>query len=415
MRRGGRFSGAAGAVLIPVTTVIIAFVVGGLVILVTGSNPFTTYGAIFNGTGLNWLFPWVTGNTRMLAAQDLQQTLVATAPLILTGLAVAFAFRAGLFNIGAQGQYTVGSIIAVWVGSSFVHMEPVLHIIIAVVLAALIGGAWAALAGWLKAVVGTHEVISTIMLNWIAIWVGVYLFQEGGPLQGKNAFGNPVSNTIATNAHLPVIWGNPELQGLHVGIFIALGAAGTFWAIMNRSTLGYEVRAVGHNPDAARGSGISVPRNYVLAMAISGAFAGLAAAMDVLGWQFQVSTNDILQSQVGFLGIAVALLGRNTAIGTVFAALLFGALETGTAADNLTTTAINPELAPQLTLIIEGLVVLLVSTDLIAIKLLHLPTRLRLNRLSAGGGLMGDLQPDDPEAEAAAETMASDVTPEAGS
>jgi ABC-type uncharacterized transport system permease subunit len=414
MRRDGRLGGAARAALIPVTTVIIAFVVGGLVMLATGSNPLTTYGAIFNGTGLNWLFPWVSGQTRTIAAQDLQQTLVATAPLILTGLAVAFAFRAGLFNIGAQGQYTVGSIIAVWVASSFTGMEPVLHILIAIVLAALIGGAWAALAGWLKAVVGTHEVISTIMLNWIAIWVGTYLFQEGGPLQGRNAYGNPVSNTIGTHTHLPVIWGNPELQGLHVGLFVALAAAATYWALMNRSTLGYEVRAVGHNPDAARGSGINVARNYVLAMAISGVFAGLAAGMDVLGWEFQVSTADIMQSQVGFLGIAVALLGRNTAVGTVLAALLFGALETGTAADNLNTTAINPELAPQLTFIIEGLVVLLVSTDLIAIRLLGLPARLRLTRPGPGDDLAQELQPPDPQAEAAAERLATDAAPEAG-
>ena len=121
---------------------VIAFIVAGLVMLLTGSNPFKTYGAIFDGTGLNWLFPWVTGQARTIAAQDLQQTLVATAPLILTGLSVAFAFRAGLFNIGAQGQYTVGAVIAVWVATSFTDMNPVLHIIVwRSSLAALIGAA----------------------------------------------------------------------------------------------------------------------------------------------------------------------------------------------------------------------------------------------------------------------------------
>ena len=153
---------------------------------------------------------------------------------------------------------------------------------------------------------------------------------------------------------------------------------------MNRSTLGYEVRAVGHNPDAARGSGISVSRNYIMTMAICGVFAGLAASIDVLGWEFQVSSADLFTSQVGFLGIAVALLGRNTAIGVVFAALLFGALETGTSAGNLAATAINPELAPQLTLIIEGLVVLLVSTDLIAVRLLRLPAQARVGQTRTG-------------------------------
>jgi simple sugar transport system permease protein len=396
------FSRVGRSLLVPLTTVVIAFVVAGLVMLLTGNNPFKTYGAIFDGTGLNWLFPWVTGHARVVAAQDLQQTLVATAPLILTGLSVAFAFRAGLFNIGAQGQYTVGSVLAVWVATSFTHMNPVLHIIASIVAAALIGALWAALAGWLKAAVGTHEVISTIMLNWIAIWVGVYLFQEGGPLQGKGVYGNPVSNTIPNNVHLPVIWGNPNLQGLDIGLFIGLAAAVVFWAVMNRSTLGYEVRAVGHNPEAARGSGISVSRNYIVTMAICGAFAGLAASADVLGWQFQVSTGDLQLSQVGFLGIAVALLGRNTAIGTVAAALLFGALETGTAADNINTSAINPELAPQLTLIIEGLVVLLVSTDLIAVRLLGLPRKLGWGRPEPGADLQQALEPDDAAAEAAA-------------
>jgi ABC-type uncharacterized transport system permease subunit len=397
----GRLSRAGRAAVIPLTTVVLAFIAAGLVMLLTGTNPFSTYGAVFNGTGLNWLFPWVAGHERVLAAQDLQQTLVATAPLILTGLSVAFAFRVGLFNIGAQGQYTVGAIIAVWVATSFNGMNPVLHIIVSILAAALIGAAWAALAGWLKAAVGTHEVISTIMLNWIAIYVAQYLFQEGGPLQGSQALGNPVSNTIANNMHLPVFWGSASLQGLDVGIFISLLAAVAFWAIMHRSTLGYEVRAVGHNPDAAKGSGISVSRNYVLTMAICGAFAGLAACVDVLGWQFQVSGADITTSQVGFLGIAVALLGRNTAIGTVAAALLFGALETGTSAGNLSSSSLNPELAPQLTYVIEGLIVLLVSTDVIAIRLLGLPRRLGLGGPEPGADLAQELQPDDPALDAA--------------
>jgi ABC-type uncharacterized transport system permease subunit len=396
-----RLTRAGRSAVIPVTTVVLAFVVAGLVMLLTGNDPLSSYGAIFDGTGLNWLFPWVSGHTRTVAAEDLQQTLVSAAPLVLTGLSVAFAFRVGLFNIGSQGQYTVGSVIAVWFATSFTAMNPVLHIVIAIVLAALIGGVWAAIAGWLKATVGTHEVISTIMLNWIAIYITQYLFQEGGPLQGKEALGNPVSNTIANNMHLPVIWGNPLLQGVDVGVFVAVLAAVAFWAIMHRSTLGYEVRAVGHNPTAAQGAGISVGRNYIVTMAICGVFAGLAAGIDVLGWEFQVSSADITTSQVGFLGIAVALLGRNTALGTVLAALLFGALETGTSAGNLTTTSLNPELAPQLTLIIEGLIVLLVSTDLIAVRLLGLPAKLGVGRPPAGADLAEQLQPDDPALDAA--------------
>jgi simple sugar transport system permease protein len=198
-----------------------------------------------------------------------------------------------------------------------------------------------------------------------------------------------------------VIWGNPALQGLDVGIFVSLLAAVAFWAIMHRSTLGYEVRAVGHNPDAAQGAGISVARNYILTMVICGAFAALAASIDVLGWQFQVSSADISTSQVGFLGIAVALLGRNTALGTVFSALLFGAIETGTSPGTINSATINPELAPQLTYVIEGLVVLLVSTDLIAVRLLGLPRKLGWGGPGPASNLGEELAPDDPSLDAA--------------
>ena len=171
----------------------------------------------------------------------------------------------------------------------------------------------------------------------------------------------PVSNDIAAGAKLPVFWGDPELQGLHIGLFIALAALLVFWVILNRTTLGYEVRAVGFNPEAAAASGISVRRNYILVMAVCGAFAGLAGTLDVLGWEFRIATNDIPNSQVGFLGIAVALLGRNTATGVLFSALLFGALVTGTSVRNLDPNVFDPALAANLTSMIQGLVVLFVS------------------------------------------------------
>ncbi len=157
----------------------------------------------------------------------------------------------------------------------------------------------------------------------------------------------------------------------------------------------------GTTPTQHSGAGISVARNYIMTMAICGVFAGLAASIDVLGWQFQVSSADISTSQVGFLGIAVALLGRNTALGTVFAALLFGALETGTSPGNINSTTLNPELAPQLTFVIEGLVVLLVSTDLIAIRLLGLPRKLGWGGPEPGANLAQELEPDDPSLDAA--------------
>jgi ABC-type uncharacterized transport system permease subunit len=363
----------AGGIIVPVLTAVLAFLIAGLVIFVTGHNPFSTYKAIFNGTGLNWLFPWISSDDRTTAALNLQQTLIITTPLILTGLAVAFAFRCGLFNIGGQGQYLVGTYVAVWVGSSFGGMPKLTHVVFAMVAATLAGAMWAGIAGLLKAAVGAHEVISTIMLNWVAIWVGSYLFALHGPLQNTNPTKQsvPVSNDVAPSAKLHVFWGDPQLQGLHIGIFVALVAVLVFWVILNRSTTGYEVRAVGLNPEAARYGGISVGRNYILVMAVCGAFAGLAGSMDILGWEFHVATNDIQVSQVGFLGIAVALLGRNTASGTAVAALLFGALLSGTSQRNLDPTIFEPELAANLTTIIQGLVVLIVSADVIVLTMVR--------------------------------------------
>jgi general nucleoside transport system permease protein len=360
-----------GGIVVPLLTAVLAFFIAGLVMLFTGNDPFATYRAIFEGTGLQWLFPWVTGEDRALAALNLQQTLIITTPLILTGLAVAFAFRAGLFNIGGQGQFIVGAIAAVWVGSSFAGMPGFLHIVLAIVAACAAGAAWAGIAGLLKATVGANEVISTIMLNYVALWVGVWLFSLGGPLQNDRDPNLPVSNDVVEGAKLPVFWGDPVLQGLHIGIFVALAVVVVFWLLLNRSTTGYEVRAVGLNPEAARYSGMSVGRNYVLVMAVCGLFAGLAGALDILGWQFRLATNDIQIGMLGFLGIAVALLGRSTASGTVAAALLFGALLSGTSQRNLDPSIFEPELAGNLTVIIQGLVVLLVSADVLVLSLLR--------------------------------------------
>jgi general nucleoside transport system permease protein len=373
-----------GGVIVPLLTVLMAFLAGGLVILATGHNPASTYKAIFDGTGLNWFLPWTSSADRPAAALNLQQTLIITTPLIFTGLAVAFAFRCGLFNIGGQGQYLMGSYAAVWAGSTMAGVAHFPHIVLAALAAAVAGALWAGIAGLLKATVGANEVITTIMLNYTAIFVGQYLFGLGGPLQNDAQRSVPVSNDVAASAKLPVFWGDPQLQGLHVGLFVALVALVVFWVVLNRSTTGYEVRAVGLNPEAARYGGMSVARNYLLVMAVCGLFAGLAGAMDVLGWQFRVATNDITISQIGFIGIAVALLGRNTAIGTLFSALLFGALLSGTSQRNLDPTIFEPELASNLTTIIQGLVVLFVSADVLVLTILRRGRRLMPARRSGG-------------------------------
>ena len=370
----------AGGLLVPFLTVALAFVIGGLVIIITtGKNPLSTYRAIFDGAGLNWFFPWVNGIEREFASYNLQQTLLTSTTLVLVGLAVAFAFRCGLFNIGGQGQYIFGGIFAVWVGSSFEGLNPFLHIVLALVCGTLMGAVWAGIAGLLKATVGAHEVISTIMLNWIAVWIGTFLFSVDGPLQNDEQAFVPISREIAEGAKLPVWWGDELLQGLHAGFFIAISALVVYWVILSRTTLGFGVRAVGFNPEASRYSGTSVARNYFLAMAISGGFAGLAGAIDVLGWQYDLSTNDV-SSQFAFTGIAVALLGRNKAVGVAASALLFGSLFTGTSTRNLDAEIFDPQLASSLTVMIQGLVVLFVGADVIILLLLR---RLRRKRQAA--------------------------------
>jgi simple sugar transport system permease protein len=249
-------------------------------------------------------------------------------------------------------------------------MPSFLHIALAIIAACAAGAFWAGIAGFLKATTGAHEVISTIMLNWIAVWVGVWLFSLGGPLQNEAQKSIPVSEDVVEGAKLPVFWGDPVLQGLHIGLFIALAAVIVFWILLNRSTMGYEVRAVGFNPEAARYSGMNVGKNYILVMAVCGLFAGLAGAMDVLGWQFRIATNDIQIAYFGFIGIAVALLGRNTAVGTLAAALLFGALLSGTSQRNLDPTIFEPSLATNLTWIIQGLVILIVSADVLVLGMI---------------------------------------------
>jgi len=385
----------AGGIVTPLLTAVFAFLMGGIVVAATGHNPGSVYKAVFEGAGLNWFFHfgnyhvdipftnhhvwfWWNTSTNVTSAYNLTQTLLTTTPLILTGLAVAFAFRCGLFNIGGQGQYLMGAIVGVYVGSRFVHMAHFPHVVLGIALAALAGAFWGAIAGFLKATVGAHEVITTIMLNWIAYWGGSYLFGRDGPLQNHVDKSIPISDDVVPGAKLSAIWGNPALQALHSGIFLAIAALIVFYIVLNRTTLGYEVRAVGFNPEAARYGGISVGRNFIMAMAISGLFAGLAGGIDILGWQFRLGVLDVQVSNIGFIGIAVALLGRNTAVGVGLSALLFGALLTGTSTRSLDPSVFPPQLAGNLALMIQALVLLFVGADLLIIYIWQARRKLRV-------------------------------------
>jgi simple sugar transport system permease protein len=357
----------AGGVLVPIAAAFLAFLIGGLVVAITERSltaPFEAYKAIFEGTGLTWFIP---GGDQAEAARDLQQTLLITTPLILTGLAVAFAFRCGMFNIGGQGQFWVGLLTAIWFGTHFEGAPPVVHVTLTLVAGVFAGAVWGGIAGLLKATTGAHEVISTIMLNWIAIWVGKWLLEApDGFLQGADA-SLPRSDNILESAKLPAIWG--ALQPLHAGIFIALFALLVYHLLLNRTTLGYEVRAVGFNPEAAAYGGISVKRNYFLALAISGAFAGLAGAIDMVGWKYRLTSTEFDANFYGFIGIAVALLGRNKALGILFAALLFGGLQVGTSPRQLDPEVFNPELATNLATMIQALIIAFVGAEFLILYL----------------------------------------------
>jgi ABC-type uncharacterized transport system permease subunit len=355
--------------LFPLVTVVIAFVLGGLVVLLVGANPFTVYKQLAVGAGLDWPLQYLPGHPvhvdPVVSEINLTHTLVYGTPLVLTGLAVGFAFRCGLFNIGAQGQYWVGAYLAIqaalfltdhWAG----HGREA--VVLGTVAAAAMGAVWAAIAGFLKAYRGAHEVISTIMLNWIAIFGGQYLYGLNGPLQDSHASA-PVSRTLPLSSTYDSIWGFIPGASLTYAIFIALGAAVVYWLLLSRTTLGYEVRAVGLNPEAARYGGVSVKRSIVLAMAIAGAFAGLAGAADVMGsGSFQIQTTNLQVVDAGFTGIAVALLGRNTAIGIVLGGLLFAVLHTG--ANNIS-SGLSPELAINLATIIQGVIILFVGGEVV--------------------------------------------------
>jgi simple sugar transport system permease protein len=227
------------------------------------------------------------------------------------------------------------------------------------------------------------------MLNWIALWFASYCFGQGGPLQNRTPGQEsvPISDNVydKSGAIIPILWGDLGLQALHYGIFIAVAALIAFWIIMNRTTLGYEVRAVGYNPSAAAYGGISVKRNFFLAMAISGLFAGLAAGTDIFGWKYSAGVLDVQASAVGFVGIAVALLGRSTAVGVGLAALVFGALDYGTTR-GLDPEVFDPTLAGNLSLMIQGLVVLFVGADLLILYLWSLRKKRFVSPRMSGRG-----------------------------
>jgi len=304
------------------------------------------YWALFRGSIYD---PQLAEGNFFQGFYPLSETLVAASPLILTGLSVALAFRAGLFNIGAQGQFIAGAIGASWIGFTF-ELPIVLHAIVAILVAMLFAGLYGGFVGFLKARTGAHEVIVTIMLNYVAGYFLLWLLSTTAFLRPGRQ--DPLAPEVSENARLPHLFG-PELRA-NFGFIIALLAAGAIWWLLARSTWGFRFRAVGASAAASRTAGISVARVTTSVMFIAGALAGLGGAVQILGSEFAMTSG--VGGTFGFDAITVALLGRATAIGTVFAALLFGALRAG----GLTMQA-STDTPLDLVLVIQALVVLFIA------------------------------------------------------
>ncbi|MCW2949233.1 MAG: inner-rane translocator [Thermoleophilia bacterium] len=288
------------ALLVPVLAVVAAMVVGVLLIYGIGYDAMYAYGSLINGA---------VGSPAAVGS-----TLLRATPIILTGLSVTIALRAGLFNIGGAGQVIIGLLFAGFVAVHLDFLPGASHWIIALVAAALGGGLWGALAGFLKVARGANEVVVTIMLNYIAIRFGEYLLGLGGPMQ-EHGSSNPASAAFAENARLPVFWRPDPFTEVHVGVVIALLVAGATWFLISRTSLGFQIRAVGLQPDAAEYGGMSVTKITVIAMFLAGAFAGLGGAVSTLGELERLQKSDFVTIKNGFTGIAVELLGRSTSLG----------------------------------------------------------------------------------------------------
>ncbi|MCW2955790.1 MAG: inner-rane translocator [Thermoleophilia bacterium] len=335
--------------LVPVMAVLAAMFVGMLLIYGIGYDAMYAYSAMVSGA---------VGTPAAVGS-----TILRAAPIILTGLSVMVAFRAGLFNIGGQGQAIIGLLCA---GSVAIYMDflpGASHWIVALLAAVVGGGLWGALAGFLKVARGANEVVVTIMLNYIAIRFGEFLLGLGGPLQEKGS-DIPASASFPESAQLPVFWRPNPFTEVHLGVVVALIAAGLVWFLIARTSLGYQIRAVGLQPEAAEYGGMSVTKVTVVGMFFAGALSGLGGAVATLGELERMQKSELGVLQIGFAGIAVALLGRNTAIGCVFAGLLMGALDSG-AVGIQNQNALPSGVATKLIGVIQGLIVLFIGMDLL--------------------------------------------------
>ena len=300
--------------LVPFLAILTAVVVGGVIIAFVGGNPILAYRGLIEGS---------FGSTKALS-----ETAVWATPYIFAGLAVALAFKGGLFNIGAEGQLAVGAVASSLIGYALPEwlgydLPAIIHLPLAVLFGVLMGGLWAAIVGWLKAYTGGHEVINTIMMNYIALNTTSFLLN--GVMKDRSPT-NVIARTplIADSARIP-----PIFDGLrvHWGFILALLVAFGIWWLLNKTTVGFQIRTVGLNPDAAKYAGINVKRIIILTMALSGMLAGLAGTIEVTGLNYRHELG--FSIGYGYDAIAIALLGKSHPLGVVLSAFLFAAMRNG--------------------------------------------------------------------------------------
>ena len=355
------------AALIPALAVLTALIIGVVIIMLTGSSfgdAMTAYWALLQGS---------VGSLKAIS-----ETLTAATPLILAGLSVAIAFRAGLFNIGTEGQLLMGGMFAVWAGFTFTGLPFYVHIPLALLAGVLGGAIWGFIPGFLKAKTGAHEVITTIMLNYIALRLVDFLLKtEIFQREGRN---DPVSKTVEASAQLPLLlgWINPGLR-VHLGLIVAIAAAAFVHWLLFRTTTGFEFRAVGANPKAARYAGMSITKTYVLVMVIGGALAGLAGAGQVLGVLDRATPG--FSSGLGFDAIAVALLGRSNPWGVVAAAVLFGGLSAGGQQ-----MQVSADVGIDLISVIQALIIIFVAAPALISAIYRLKAPAASTQISKGWG-----------------------------
>jgi general nucleoside transport system permease protein len=347
------------AVRVPLGAVTLALLIGAVILLVSGVNPIQAYLALLQGS--------------FGSIQAFGRTLEKATPLLFSGLAVAFAFKAGLFNIGAQGQLLLGAITAAVVGFAVKGLPLVIHLPLALLAGGLVGALYGAIPGALKAYTGAHEVIVTIMLNYIAINLTDYL--ADGPLKDI-AGGNVIARTpeILATARIPILGGIP------LGFFLAVIAAFVVSWLLMQTTFGYEIRTVGYNPHAARYAGMKVAQTIILTMAFSGFLAGLGGAVETQGVVFRYQPG--FNTGLGFDGITVALLANTNPIGVIFSSILVGAMKAGASQMQF-----SANVAKEIVDVILALILFFISAPMIVRRVFRIRTpEAELPTLSSGWG-----------------------------